>query len=313
MNTRIQVEHPVTELVMGIDLVQWQLRIAAGERLPFAQEHHADVAGRSSAASRAKIRPTASCRAPAASRTCTCRAVRGFGGTAASRRAARSGCYYDPMLAKLIVHAPIARQAIARMHRALRELVIDGVETSREFHLRLMEHPDVQSGDISIQWLEQNLEALTHAAPPPAGVRLAAIAAALLADAERGRGITPVAGGRARPAPTGRARGRARHAWKDCAPDDRAGAGHIDAIAAGGDGVGRVDGLVVFVPRTAPGDVGVVEYSVKGRLARGRMIELQQPSTDRVTPPCPHYVRDHCGGCQVQHLATTRSDAPRVA
>ena len=76
----------------------------------------------------------------------------------------------------------------------------------------------------------------------------------------------------------------------------------IDGIAAGGDGVGRIDGLVVFVPRTAPGDVGLVEYSVKGRLARGRMIELQQASPERVEPPCPHYVRDHCGGCQIQHL-----------
>ena len=76
----------------------------------------------------------------------------------------------------------------------------------------------------------------------------------------------------------------------------------IDGIAAGGDGVGRVNGLVVFIPRTAPGDTGLVEFNVKGRLARGRMLELQHASAARVPPPCPYYVRDHCGGCQLQHL-----------
>lgn len=76
----------------------------------------------------------------------------------------------------------------------------------------------------------------------------------------------------------------------------------ISAIAAGGDGVARVDGLVVFVPRTAPGDVAEIEFDVHGRLARGRLLTLEQPSPSRVTPPCPHYVADHCGGCQLQHV-----------
>lgn len=76
----------------------------------------------------------------------------------------------------------------------------------------------------------------------------------------------------------------------------------ISAIAAGGDGVGRLDGLAVFVPRAAPGDLAEVEYSVKGRLGRGRIIELIRPSPDRVEPPCAHYVADHCGGCQLQHM-----------
>ena len=93
--------------------------------------------------------------------------------------------FYDSMLAKLIVHAPNRELAVARMHRALLELTIDGVETSRGFHLRVMEHPEFQRGDISIQWLEQNLAELTGAKPTPEALQVAAIAAALVADAER--------------------------------------------------------------------------------------------------------------------------------
>ena len=77
----------------------------------------------------------------------------------------------------------------------------------------------------------------------------------------------------------------------------------IDSIAAGGDGVGRADGRVVFVPRSAPGDVGVVEVPDKGRFARGEFRELRIASPQRVQPPCAHFVVDRCGGCQLQHLA----------
>jgi 23S rRNA (uracil1939-C5)-methyltransferase len=77
----------------------------------------------------------------------------------------------------------------------------------------------------------------------------------------------------------------------------------IDSIAAGGDGVGRSEGRVVFVPRSAPGDVARVRLREKGRFARGEIIELVRASSDRVEPPCPHYTHDRCGGCQLQHLA----------
>lgn len=77
---------------------------------------------------------------------------------------------------------------------------------------------------------------------------------------------------------------------------------HIDSIAAGGDGVARADGMVVFVPRTAPGDVAQVSYTPKGRFARGKLVALDTPSADRVTPACDHYDGDHCGGCQLQHI-----------
>lgn len=77
----------------------------------------------------------------------------------------------------------------------------------------------------------------------------------------------------------------------------------IDSIAAGGDGVGRTEGMVVFVPRSAPQDTLDVCLSGKKRFARGSINRVEEPSPDRVDPPCLHYVRDKCGGCQIQHLA----------
>ena len=76
----------------------------------------------------------------------------------------------------------------------------------------------------------------------------------------------------------------------------------ITAIAAGGDGVARHEGLVVFVPRTAPGDRVRAEVVPKGRFAHGRLREVVMGSAQRVRPHCMHYERDRCGGCQLQHL-----------
>ena len=76
----------------------------------------------------------------------------------------------------------------------------------------------------------------------------------------------------------------------------------IESIAAGGDGVGRNNGLVVFVPRTAPGDVVTAQISGKGHFARGSLLSVVTPSPHRIEPPCPHFTKDKCGGCQLQHL-----------
>jgi 23S rRNA (uracil1939-C5)-methyltransferase len=76
----------------------------------------------------------------------------------------------------------------------------------------------------------------------------------------------------------------------------------IDSIATGGDGVGRAEGRVVFVPRSAPGDVGIVELPDTGRFARVEFRELRVASPQRVQPSCMHFVMDRCGGCQLQHL-----------
>ena len=77
----------------------------------------------------------------------------------------------------------------------------------------------------------------------------------------------------------------------------------IESIAAGGDGVGRNNGLVVFVPRTAPGDVVTARIAGKGTFARGSLRTITRPSVERIDPPCAHYTKEHCGGCQLQHVA----------
>src|SRR4051812_30500695 len=185
MNTRIQVEHPVTELVTGIDLVQWQIRIAAGERLPFAQQEIAPRAWAiecritSENADDGFLPSTGvvrSVRLPSGP------GVRWDGGV---EDGSEIGLFYDPMIGKLIVSAPTRDQAIARMQRALLELSIEGVETTRDFHLRVLRDADFRRGDIDIQWLERRLDDLLTAAADESMLRIAAIAAVLLAERDR--------------------------------------------------------------------------------------------------------------------------------
>jgi acetyl-CoA carboxylase biotin carboxylase subunit len=185
MNTRIQVEHPVTELVTGIDLVQWQIRIAAGEALPFLQE---EIAPRGWAIEcRITSEDPANNFLPSTGRVQYLHlpsgpGVRWDGGV---ETGSEISLFYDPMLAKLIVWAPSRAAAVERMHRALLELTIEGVDTSRDFHLRVMEDAEFRAGAIEIQWLERRLADLTNTPPPPEGVLRAAIAAALIAERER--------------------------------------------------------------------------------------------------------------------------------
>jgi acetyl-CoA carboxylase biotin carboxylase subunit len=185
MNTRLQVEHPVTELVMGIDLVQWQLRVAAGERLPFLQ---AEIVPRGWAMEcRITSEDPRNGFLPSTGRVRRLHlpsgpGIRWDGGIEVGSEIT---LHYDPMLAKLIVWAPTREAAIARMHRALEELLIDGVETSRDFHLRVMEDAEFRRGEIEIQWLERRLSSLLDAQPSNDQLRVAAVAAALLAERDR--------------------------------------------------------------------------------------------------------------------------------
>jgi len=195
MNTRLQVEHPVTEMGTGIDLVQWQLRVAAGERLPFSQD---EIVPRGWAIEcRITSEDPANGFLPSIGRIEYLHVpagpgVRWDGGVEVGSEV---GLHYDPMLAKLIVWAPDRAHAIARMHRALLELTVHGIETSRDFHLRVMEDEEFRRGAIEIQWLERRLPSIVGVKPPDAGVRAAAIAAALVAHRDRtGRVATPVKG-----------------------------------------------------------------------------------------------------------------------
>jgi acetyl-CoA carboxylase biotin carboxylase subunit len=209
MNTRIQVEHPVTELVMGIDLVQWQLRIARGEKLPFLETPEPK-----SWAIECRItsEDPANGFLPSTGRITHLQlpagpGVRWDGGIEAGSVV---GLSYDPMLAKLIVHAPTREAAIQRMERALQELVIAGVETSREFHLRVMADAEYRAGQVTIQWLEQRLPEILARQAPAETRRAAVLAAALIADQDR-RGRSAAA-----PAAAGKS-AAPRSAWSDLA------------------------------------------------------------------------------------------------
>ncbi len=185
MNTRIQVEHPVTELVTGIDLVQWQIRIASGERLPFRQEL---IVPRGWAMEcRITSEDFQNGFLPSTGRITFMHVpsgpgIRWDGGIEVGSDV---GLFYDPMLAKLIVYAATREAAIDRMQRALLELQIEGVETSREFHLRMMADEEFRRGDITIQWLEAKLPELSALKPPAHEIRTAVIAAALMAERDR--------------------------------------------------------------------------------------------------------------------------------
>jgi acetyl-CoA carboxylase biotin carboxylase subunit len=186
MNTRIQVEHPVTELVTGTDLVQWQLRVAGGEPLDLRQE---DVTWRGHAIEcRITSEDPDNGFLPSSGRIELLRVpggpgVRWDGGI---EEGDEVSLYYDPMLAKLIVWAPDRERAIRRMIRALGELRVVGVETSAPFHRAVLQEADFRAGDLDIRYLDRHPE-LMERAPADGAVRAAALTAALLAEEERAR------------------------------------------------------------------------------------------------------------------------------
>jgi acetyl-CoA carboxylase, biotin carboxylase subunit len=186
MNTRIQVEHPVTELVTGVDLVQWQLRVAGGERLSFGQEdvrwsgHAIECRITSEDPDRGFLPSTGRIdllQPPSGP------GVRWDGGV---QEGDEVSLFYDPLLAKLIVHAPTRELAIDRMIRALGELRVVGVETSAPFHRRVLMEEDFRAGRLDIRYLERHPELLAGE-PSEAALRACAVAAALLAEEERQR------------------------------------------------------------------------------------------------------------------------------
>ena len=179
MNTRLQVEHPVTELVTGVDLVEWQLRVAAGEELSFGQS---DVRLDGWAIE---------------ARICAEDPARGFlpsGGTVLAlhepqgdgvrtdsglSQGTEVGSLYDPMLSKVIVHAPTREAALRKLRAALANTVTLGVPTNAGFLRRLLAHPDVVSGELDTGLVERQAESLVPQGVPDevyaaaAAVRLA--------------------------------------------------------------------------------------------------------------------------------------------
>ena len=166
MNTRLQVEHPVTEMVYGVDLVKAMIEIAGGAKLAMTQD---DVVARGHA-----IECRIVAEDPARGfmpQPGTIRALRGPSGPGVRYDGGVYGGYtvpvhYDPMLAKLITWGGDRGEAIARMTRALDELRVDGVKTSIAFHRRVMTHPAFGRGDLHTGFLEEHPELLSQESDP---------------------------------------------------------------------------------------------------------------------------------------------------
>ncbi len=158
MNTRLQVEHPVTEAIFGVDLVREQIRVAAGMEMSFDQDDLVINGHAIEVRINAEKLPNFS---PCPGRVRMFHAPGGYGVRMDS--ALYSGYsippYYDSLIGKLIVHGRDRPEALARLKRALGELIIDGIDTTVPLFHDLLAEPDVQTGDYNIHWLEKFLAA----------------------------------------------------------------------------------------------------------------------------------------------------------
>ncbi|MFD1204411.1 MULTISPECIES: acetyl-CoA carboxylase biotin carboxylase subunit [Sporosarcina] len=155
MNTRIQVEHPVTEMITGIDLIKQQLKVAAGEKLAYRQK---DIQFNGWAIEcRINAENPAKNFMPSPGKVTMYMPPGGFGVRVDSAMYTGYSIppFYDSMVAKLIVHADTREEAVARMKRALDEFIIEGVDTTVPFHLSLMDHEVFKSGEFDTKFLEK--------------------------------------------------------------------------------------------------------------------------------------------------------------
>ncbi|KUF09295.1 acetyl-CoA carboxylase biotin carboxylase subunit [Pseudoponticoccus marisrubri] len=157
MNTRLQVEHPVTEGIFGVDLVREQIRVAAGETLSFAQDDLQINGHAIEVRINAEKLPSFS---PSPGTITHYHAPGGLGVRmdSALYDGYRIPPYYDSLIAKLIVQGRDRPEALARLHRALGELIVDGVDTTVPLFRALLQEKDIHTGEYNIHWLEQWLE-----------------------------------------------------------------------------------------------------------------------------------------------------------
>jgi 3-methylcrotonyl-CoA carboxylase alpha subunit len=189
INTRLQVEHPVTEMVTGLDLVEWQLRVAAGEPLPLAQEeirqhgHAIEVRLYAEDAENGFL--------PGSGRLERLRLPKTDAGTRIDAGVVEGDVvtiFYDPMIAKLIVHDQDRPRALARLREALADCEIVGPKSNVEFLERLIRHPSVTEGRINTSFLDAHFaEVYPPATPAGADVLAAAACACLLHDERKVR------------------------------------------------------------------------------------------------------------------------------
>ena len=181
MNTRLQVEHPVSEAITGIDLVAWQLRVAAGEKLPLAQR---DIRfdGHSIEA-RVYAEDAANGFLPVTGRLDHIR----FSNQSRNDSGLRSGDeispYYDPMIAKVIVHGRDREEALSKLSASLRQTELAGSKTNLGFLISLAEHPDFHAMQVDTMWIDRNVDALTNLSDISTSALLSAVLAIIGKDA----------------------------------------------------------------------------------------------------------------------------------
>jgi len=186
MNTRLQVEHPVTELITGIDLVEWQLRVAFGEKLPLTQDQ-ITLSGHAIEARVYAENPHKNFM-PSVGRIRTWRTPEQSNGLridAGYREGDAVSPHYDAMLAKVIAWAPTRDAAIERLNRGLEDTDVRGIVTNIPFLSALVTHPQVRANAVDTGFIERELKNLT---PPPAAsgdLELCAAVAAILDDEQK--------------------------------------------------------------------------------------------------------------------------------
>jgi acetyl-CoA carboxylase biotin carboxylase subunit len=154
INTRLQVEHPVTEMITGIDVVREQIRIAAGAPLPFRQD---DIKVSGLAIECRINAETSDTFRPSPGRVTDYHTPGGLGVRVDSALYAGYTVqpYYDSLVSKLVVYGSTRNECLMRLRRALEEYVIGGIDTTIPLHQRIVAEPDFVNGDYTIHWLER--------------------------------------------------------------------------------------------------------------------------------------------------------------
>jgi len=186
MNTRLQVEHPVTELITGLDLVEWQLRVAFGEKLPLRQDQ-ITLNGHAIEARVYAENPHKNFM-PSVGRIRTWRMPEPSNGLridAGYREGDAVSPHYDAMLAKVIAWAPTRNAAIERLNRGLEECDVRGIVSNIAFLSALVTHPDVRANAIDTGFIERELKDLTPLPASPGDLELCAAVAAILAEEKK--------------------------------------------------------------------------------------------------------------------------------
>ena len=192
MNTRLQVEHPVTELITGIDLVEWQLRVAFGEKLPLTQDQ-IKLNGHAIEARLYAENPQKNFM-PSVGKIRTWRlpdATDGLRIDAGYREGDAVSPYYDAMLAKVIAWAPDRETAIERLDRGLQQSDIRGIVSNAPFLSALITHPAVRANTIDTGFIERELAALTDASAAAGDLEFGAAVAAILGEEQKAAASEP--------------------------------------------------------------------------------------------------------------------------